>query len=118
MTDKEMLELAAKAAGYKIVPGERPDLLIHVGEDGVGRRWMPLIDDGDAFRLAISLLMNIEPDAMMPKTGVRSIEIVFQSAKSPDGYDALHEPHADDRQNSSRRAIVRAAAEIGKAMEG
>lgn len=47
-TDRELLELAAKAAGRVYVDGESWD-------DGAG--WNPLEDDGDAFRLAVKLYL-------------------------------------------------------------
>lgn len=53
-TDKELLQLAAKAAGYKF------NLDTHSGEVRVLFKdrwpiWVPLDDDGQAFRLAVDL---------------------------------------------------------------
>ena len=45
MTDRELLEAAAKAAGY---------VHYHPG-DGFYQTWNPLTDDGDALRLAVKL---------------------------------------------------------------
>jgi hypothetical protein len=60
MNDRELLELAAKAAGLLL---EHPD-----DEDGVfiarekyrnGYVWNPLTDDGDALRLAVKLELDL-----------------------------------------------------------
>ncbi len=64
MTDREMLELAAKAAGiawsqeYQCYLGE-PDV------NGVRVKWLPREDDGDALRLAVKLGMNVHLDSNM-----------------------------------------------------
>ena len=50
MTDKELLELAAKAAGLEVVT---PTMLAH-------GQWNPLTDDGDAFRLAAAMGFSLE----------------------------------------------------------
>lgn len=117
MTDREMLELAAKAAG---IPIDRSDTNGGgVGNDGFGLtgdlmldwhndiRWNPLRDDGDALRLAVKLRMDVEPwvhgDSACARVGCGEI--------------LVDEPHyGDDPERATRRAIVRAAAEIGKAM--
>jgi hypothetical protein len=113
MTDRELLELAAKAAGYdfnRVWYDEQSGIL--VWEPPIiyeSRDWNPLTDDCDALRLAVRLGMN-----------------VFQAAKSayalPSDDDGTYEEQvryvdvANDQFAATRRAIVRAAAEIGKAM--
>lgn len=105
-TDRELLELAARAAGIGIVNctcdhEKWPFKYI----EGQGRRghWNPLIDDGDALRLAIALQMdlNINDEACD----------VFH----PDG--CVSEVGGLSTAHVVRRAIVRAAAEIGEGME-
>ena len=99
--DKELLTLAAKAAG--IADG---DVLYDMDNDKV---WNPLTDDGDALRLAVKL----------------GIEIVFtentvwlgKQHQLGDYIVDLYEPLNDDPYAATRRAIVRAAAEIGRGME-
>ena len=61
MTEREMLELAAKAAGYNVldVSDDGTDLIITVGGKEMFRNWNPLTDDGDALRLAVHLHMDI-----------------------------------------------------------
>lgn len=102
MTDRELLELAAKAAGIDIfdwTPGGHPTA--NGSWDGI---WNPLTDDGDALRLAVDLKIGIgfkpSPYADVP-TGRRTAGL------------RLFEAGADELQNT-RRAIVRAAAEIGR----
>lgn len=100
MTDRELLKWAAKAAGitYEI------DGFI----TGTNRNvFNPLTDDGDAFRLAVKLRMDTLP-------GVNGA-LAFVSRNHPKRYQA-EEPYGDDPYAATRRAIVRAAAEIGKAM--
>jgi hypothetical protein len=106
MTDRELLEAAAKAADL--------DTLFEMygwNEIGDGAfmdahepptLWNPLADDGDALRLAVKLRMDI---------------VHFSDHVCADvmDYDECHESNGDDLYAATRRAIVRAAAEIGKA---
>ena len=97
MSDRKMLELAAKAAGYGFIRWE-------TDEDGVGLAvvnhgyWQPLYMntstscDGDALRLAVELRLMDEVSVMNSQ------------------YESVN-PLA-----ATRRAIVRAAAEIGRQM--
>ena len=63
MTDKELLELAAKTAGIDGMRGVRMKdidgsvIVCYHYEDDTGEtyRWNPLTDDGDALRLAVRL---------------------------------------------------------------
>ena len=101
MSDRELLELAAKAAG---VEGE-------VTEYGVclkhGNIWRPHTDDGDALRLAVKLEISINPFA--GKTVVT--HTVDNTRRGPyEKWDC----NDDDPYAATRRAIVRAAAEIGR----
>ena len=111
MTDKELLELAAKAADEKI----DWDNIRDYGSFTAYRLrfenefWNPLHDDGDALRLAVKLRLNLNFEEF---DGVEYACAV--PSKSHQGYD---EPMGDDEEESVRRAFVSAAAEIGKAME-
>lgn len=96
MTDKELLEMAAKAAGMGYAPFSPKN----------GYDWNPLNDDGDALRLAVKLRLNLNFEEF---DGVEYACVV--PSKSHQGYD---EPMGDDRAADTRRAIVRAAAEIGR----
>ena len=103
MTDRELLELAAKAVGMKWGGDEFYD------KHGPLCGWNPLNDDGDALRLAVKLEIELSSayDAGMNAYAGYSID---------DDMKYVIEPTGEDRYAATRRAIVRAAAEIGKAM--
>jgi hypothetical protein len=109
MTDRELLELAAKAAGIEHY-GE------HNAQGGLkttGGWWNPLTDDGDALRLAVKLELDVcinTPIDREPHTHV--IGFVGNSTDTI----AVIEGRGDDPYAATRRAIVKAAAEIGRAM--
>lgn len=98
MTDRELLERAAKAEGHAypwVLPagfGERP--------------WNPLTDDGDALRLAVALGLWVAPDNELGQSFV---------ADDPEGGGrvAVIEWHsAGGNLAATRRAITRAAAAL------
>lgn len=114
MNDRELLEMAAKAAGIELLwplymPGatEVP-MLTKSMKDTVVTWWSPLADDGDALRLAVKLGIEIVP---MHNCQVDAVLYM-------DGTEIVHvaESMREDKFSATRRAIVRAAAEIGKAM--
>jgi hypothetical protein len=81
--------------------------------DGSGwTPWLPLTDDGDALRLAVKLKIDLMTDGRLAD-GTPVNSAIFPSGGD---YDALSEPTGTDTYAAARRAIVRAAAEIGKAM--
>ena len=102
MSDKELLELAAKAIGK--AAWWSPSLedwqkdLTPPYVDGVS--WDPLTDDGDALRLAVKLHMQVSITTescraeTLPVLGVRVND--------------------KDEMAATRRAIVKAAAAIGE----
>ncbi len=101
-TDRELLELAAKAAGIKGTWNERGQCL-HITDQGFQSDvwWRPHLDDGDALRLAGELLLSVSIDAGYTV-------VIDQNERTT--YETAHGLVA------TRRAIVRAAAEIGRAM--
>jgi len=108
MTDHELLELAAKAAGYDVRWHEIFGCFVHVGPFNItnpptmaGQRlvWVPLDDDGDALRLAVKLRMQID-------ILDRSVYALAMNGAKVCELDRA----------AVRRAVVRAAAEIGRAM--
>jgi len=102
MTDKELLELAAKAAGIEVYAVYPSGTVLRHSQDHEG--WSPLTEDGDALRLAVQLKLEIE----WWKTGVNVSHPVY----APMPIEHLeNDPYA-----ATRRAIVRAAAEIGKTL--
>jgi hypothetical protein len=103
-TDKELLELAAKAAGINAhyVNASFPYMTYAQGSAGSYRKvvWNPLTDDGDALRLAVKLnalvdINNGKTACVLPGPETDSVQ------------------HDSDPYEATRRAIVRAAAEIG-----
>ncbi len=109
MDDRELLELAAKAAGIKHPGGEHCINGPAVWDCEALRWWRPLTDDGDALRLAVKLCLRIWTDG----TGV-VVESSGYPAHSHEYELAIN--NAGDIYSATRRAIVRAAAEIGRAM--
>ena len=109
MTDKELLELAAKAAGVRPM-GWRDS---HGYMDAVLTAWNPLENDGDAFRLAVQLGLTIVVwrDEQMSYAGT---EIGYGWVA--EDWDGMFEPHDDNPFTATRRAIVREAAKIGSRM--
>lgn len=111
MNDRELLELAAKAVGYTV------DIALYDGRDGMFRGlvifdaedrfdWNPLVDDGDALRLAAKLRLQILPGkhvgdgcSVNPTSHTTCGVTVFRDSKN--------------MAEQMRYAIVMAAAEIG-----
>ena len=104
MNDRELLELAAKAAGIELA--SKPFIHAHQSDGALrsdGVYWNPLTDDGDALRLAVKLKLCLlwQHDYLMAYSG----DVAERERDLSDPYAA------------TRRAIVRAAAEIGRSME-
>ena len=114
MSDKELLELAAKAVGPKVVRKVECSDGFELVELSCGLRWNPLEDDGAALRLAVNLRLDILVDGQDSPNAF--VEVV---ANHP-GVETqpwAAEPMKVDQFAATRRAIVRAAAEIGKSMQ-
>lgn len=106
--DRELLELAAKAVGLCIYDYDKSNhqcWLMPYGQVA----WNPLADDGDALRLAVKLRLGIEH---VEQALVKGCAAVI----GKDGRYILGEKHEADPYAATRRAIVRAAAEIGRSM--
>jgi hypothetical protein len=107
MTDRELLELAAKAAGLTI--DKSPYSGGGNGNDGFdlsgdavldwhnGVKWNPLTDDGDALRLASYITAYGFDFARLDSIAAEALQ------------------RRSDMNAAIRRAIVSAAAEIGAA---
>ena len=104
MTDRELLELAAKAAELEVKWCDATEAFWTT--DGYDS-FTPLTDDADAFRLAVKLHLKID---VVPWG---TIATKWNESMYVD--DAV--PHNDDPYAATRRAIVKAAAEIGRGME-
>jgi len=100
MTDRELLENAAKAMGWS---------LFYYGthctvqtEPGKLMEWDPLTDDADALRLTVKLGLKVNLCVTKFAVQVGGVGTYVE-------IDFGNDPYA-----ATRRAIVRAAAEIGK----
>jgi len=107
--DKELLTLAAKAAGIEGYWFENEYWNGIVGShiNGADTPWNPLLDDADALRLAVKLKMTIDVRLWDDEVQVRAYH-------EPSMY---HISEKGDPCDATRRTIVRAAAEIGRRME-
>lgn len=101
--DLALLERAARAIGamrIELVDGEGY-VKLHFADGSVVHSWNPLIFGGDAFDLAVSLRLDIYIREQDTHVVGRNLELVG-------------EQHGDDAGSATRRAITRAAAEIGQ----
>jgi len=105
VSDRELLELAAKAAGFEVNVAKGGGCWRNDGSK-IWPKWNPLTDDGDAFRLAVKLGIgvNFYPDndsvaASITDNVGQSSEIISQIGTC-----------------GTRYAIVKVAAEIGKSL--
>lgn len=110
MSEREMLEMAAKAGGLivrrntEVVDSDDRFIGLRVREDvkGAYRTWNSLTNSGDALPLAVDLRISLHHfrDSCAAASGARF-------------YTELHNgnPHA-----AACRAITRAAADIGRMM--
>jgi len=100
MADRELLELAAKAAGMGdgeyCEPNHEPAIYFKPCIF-----WSPLTDDGDALRLAVKLQLVI-------------MHAINCAAVTRDDLLDQIERYNGDPCAATRRAIVRAAAAIGR----
>lgn len=104
-TDRELIEWAAKAAGICLEWDGHPDLWVPLYYKGKAyHSWDPLDDDGEAFRLALTVGINIF-------NGMAEAQRYFGGRVWASEDEMLDDPLA-----ATRRAIVRTAAKIGKAM--
>ena len=109
MTDRELLELAAKAAGWVSWDWLAGDGLLNVyNAEGRHAVFAPLIDDGDALRLACDLGLNVYPVARTSSGQACSAVGTMSGGRLAEVVDP------NSTQSATRRAIVHAAAEIGK----
>lgn len=109
MEDRELLEMAAKAAGIR-VEWCQPGMTIIVDDEGSRQGWWnPLEDDGDALRLAVKLRISV----MLAETTTDKPACYFFDGVE---WACVQSDIGNDPDAATRRAIVRAAAEIGKQM--
>jgi hypothetical protein len=115
MTDRELLEAAAKAAKYDFIEKRFP-LFPSAYEFYLRSRhpartsdyptlWNPLTSDADALRLMVKLSIALQHFS----SGLA------EAKRFPN--DPHREDYGTDPYAATRRAIVRAAAEIGRSMK-
>lgn len=107
-SDKELLEYAAKAAGIEIFSYQEVGNKTGWPITDIGL-WNPLLDDGDALRLAVNLHIDIR--FVSP-----SYDKYWNVRADPRSFYNMATEICKDENSATRRAIVRAAAEIGKVM--
>jgi len=98
MTDRELLEAAAKAAGVPLKADFAQRYAYYMADLLM---WNPLANDGDALRLAVALRI--------------SLDMLTHIVDATTGTVMCHEPWGDDHNAATRRAIVRAAAAMAGA---
>ena len=116
MTDRELLKLAAKAAGIELnwPESDYPEI-VQPNILGVRGVWNPLTDDGDALRLAVKCGISVLqfPACIGTKWPQLGLPCRLFGVDPP--YEDISS--GQDVFVATRRAIVRAAAEIGKEMK-
>lgn len=103
--DKELLTLAAKAAGIELIHWNEHERVFFVGKYPVIEEWDPLYNDADALRLAVKLEIDLEFWGGFEEIHAGTADILCV------------EPYGNDPYAATRKAIVKAAAEIGGRME-
>lgn len=115
MNDREMLELAAKAAGYAVewAPEWECYMLYDPAAD-LWSSWHPREDDGDALRLAVKLNLSIITGWGFDGKPGGTVATMLGSGED---LDLTRVSHGSDACAAWRESILIAAAEIGKAMQ-
>jgi len=100
MSDRELLELAAKAARYELSECPSGQLLSHSGKLFMnGKPWNPLTSEADRYRLAKDCQLMLHFDAEMARAYINDEPRDFWFA-----------------EHGEASAIVQAAAAIGRNM--
>lgn len=113
MTDRELLELAAKACGFvtsRRINAERLQMdppVIGLWIAGLHTNWNPLDDSGAALDMAVALNLVVRPLEKCVFVESNPETLLGQAAVSELEMYANSDPRA-----ATRRAIVRAAASI------
>jgi hypothetical protein len=110
MTDRELLEAAAKAAGIEFA-GYGADGKTGWRKDGIhNARWNPLTDDGDALRVVVALELELYYGDDEGGTTACVGYTMAAHAETAGMVAYMIEYVRDDPLAATRRAIVRAAA--------
>jgi len=125
MNDRELLELAAKAIGRCLHKNTREEhgnwgsdtYCTDCGKGTYGQHWDPLKDDADAMRLAVKLRLVVHVwDDGSTVSAAKTLPDGEDPSATSDAWFAESLDEWGCEYAATRRAIVRAAAEIGKAM--
>lgn len=121
--DRELLGLAAKAAGINFWwhNSGRPMQTVHYlsgnpDDDGLDKdiEWNPLLSDADAFALAVETELRFsckrESDPFE-----KNVSVAF-GPYSPNQVRVVEKHYGGNFRQATRRVVVRAAAEIGRRM--
>lgn len=103
MSDRTLLEDAARAAGMTIDPIDAAH------EPDQWHAWNPLTDDGDALRLAVKLNLAVVFHPVLNQALCRPYHTKDMDSEAREDAERHTDPYA-----ATRRAIVRAAASIGR----
>ena len=127
MTNRELLELAALAAGYDDAQYKSDKSLQHrygftcavwseklYDETGTGY-WNPLVSDFYAFRLMVKLGMNVDIDNH--PEGCQCVCVEAESITHNVGRFVESFRNHEGQEAATRLAIVKCAAEIGRGMK-
>lgn len=112
MNDRELLAMAAKAGGipglkYRVGPCIPAAWIYDYVDASTYKTWNPLTNDGNALRLAVRLRLDISFLGAI-------VEVCwFDEGASAARYVEERINDAQGECEATRRAIVRAAAEIG-----
>lgn len=117
MTDRELIELAAKAAGIQIswLGLQDFDNPRRIVEGFVCGQWNPIKDDADAFRLAVKLRLELSYSYEPGVFFAGEPEGFFKDRDAKVAYAEVGDD-SGDQYALMRLAITRAAPKIGKAM--
>ena len=111
-TDRELLEMAARAAGVLFFVDSRGRCM-ETHANLMPCPWNPLTDDGDALRLAVRCKIAVNPMTVDGLNRDRN----ESTAGCVKRWTSCIEMHDGDPYAATRRAIVRAAAAIGEAKQ-
>lgn len=110
MTEREMLELAAKAYGIELEYRQGSDAYYYDNPETGREQWCPHGDNSQALELAGALNLDIE-------ICEESIDVWFCDPCECKVIVHIDEPVSGDKMASIRLAITKAAAELGKLKE-
>lgn len=100
--DREMLEKAAKAAGYEVKWNKLMECF-----QILGTKWNPIDSDADAFRLMVDCGIDVEYIHALVKASV-------WSSGADSRFLRATETSPTDKHAATRRAIVRSAAAMSE----